>query len=111
MLPKWSEWFGPTAMEELIPEEDHRAAAVAELPEVPLAYFEATVPLPEGWSSATSGAFVLLSEPYRSDAIEAASRGWPVLELPGAHLDTVVRPAEIADALVDLAHRESAAPH
>ena len=111
VLPKWSEWFGPTAMEELIPEEDHRAAVVAELPEVPLAYFEATVPLPEGWSSATSGAFVLLSEPYRSDAIEAASRGWPVLELPGAHLDTVVRPAEIADALVDLAHRENAAPH
>ena len=109
-LPRWSEWFGPTAMEELLPEEDHRAAVVAELPEVPLSFFEASVPLPERWSSATSGAFVLLSEPYRSDATEAASRGWPVLELPGAHLDIVVRPAEIADALVHLAHRESAAP-
>ena len=97
-------------MEELLPEEDHRAAIVAELPEVPLSFFEASVPLPEGWSSATSGAFVLLSEPYRSDATEAASRGWPVFELPGAHLDIVVRPAEIADALVHLAHRESAAP-
>lgn len=110
VLPKWSEWFGPTAMEELIPEEDQRAPVVAELPEVPLSFFEATVPLPEGWSSATSGAFVLLSEPYRSDATEAASRGWPALELPGAHLDIVVRPPEIADALVHVAHRGSAAP-
>jgi hypothetical protein len=110
VLPKWSEWFGPTAMAQLIPEEDHRAAVVAELLEVPLSFFEATVPLPEGWSSATSGAFVLSSEPYRSDATEAASRGWPAPELPGAHLDIVVHPAEIADALAYLAHRESAAP-
>jgi hypothetical protein len=110
VLPKWSEWFGPTAMEELIPEEEHRAAIVAELPDVPLSYFEATVPLPEGWSGATSGAFLLLSEPYRSDATEAASRGWPVLERPGAHLDIVVRPAEVADALIRLARRESVTP-
>jgi hypothetical protein len=110
VLPKWSEWFGPTAMEELISNEEHRAAVVAELPEVPLSFFEASVPLPEGWSSATSGAFVLLSEPYRSDATEAASRGWPVLELPGAHLDIVVRPAEVADALIRVAHRDRAAP-
>lgn len=107
VLPKWSEWFGPTAMEALIPEADRRVAVVSELPEVALSYFEATVPLPPRWSSATNGAFVLLSEPYRSDATEAASRGWPVLELPGAHLDIVVRPTEIADALVHLAHHES----
>jgi hypothetical protein len=66
VLPKWSEWFGPTAMEELISNEEHRAAVVAELPEVPLSYFEAAVPLPGRWSSATIGAFLLLSEPYRS---------------------------------------------
>lgn len=110
VLPKWSEWFGPTAMEELIPEADQRAAVVSELPEVALSYFQTTVPPPKRWDSATNGAFVLLSEPYRSDATEAASRGWPVLELPGAHLDIVVRPAEIADALVHLAHRQSARP-
>ena len=51
VLPKWSEWFGPTAMAQLIPEEDHRAAVVAELLEVPLSFFDATVPLPEGWTA------------------------------------------------------------
>jgi hypothetical protein len=61
VLPKWSEWFGPTAMEELIPEADHRASVLSELPEVALSYFEATVPLPQRWSSATNGAFVLLT--------------------------------------------------
>jgi hypothetical protein len=57
VLPKWSEWFGPTAMEKLISNEERRAAVVAELPEVPLSYFAAAVPLPGRWSSATIGAF------------------------------------------------------
>jgi hypothetical protein len=57
VLPKWSEWFGPTAMEELISNEERRAAIVAELREVPLSYFAAAVPLPGRWSSATIGAF------------------------------------------------------
>jgi hypothetical protein len=98
-LPKWSEWFGPGAMEKLIPDAGRRAAVVAELPELPLSYFDGRVPMPRGWSGAAC-AYVLLSEPYRSDAAEAASRGWRVIELPGAHLDLVTRPAEIADALL-----------
>jgi hypothetical protein len=101
-LPKWSEWFGPGTMEELVPDADRRAAVLAELPEVPLSYFDDRVPMPGGWSS-TDGAYILLTEPYRSDAEEAASRGWPVIELPGAHLDIVTRPAEVADALLDAA--------
>ncbi len=104
MLPKWSEWFGSGTMEALVPDHGRRAAVLAGLPELPLSYFDGRVPLPSGWSSA-DGAYILLSDPYRSDAAEAASRGWPVIELPGAHLDIVTRPAEIADAIVDVAGR------
>jgi pimeloyl-ACP methyl ester carboxylesterase len=100
MLPRWSEWFGPEAMEALMPDRHRRHAVLAELPEVPLSYFEARVPMPGEWSSA-DGAYVLLSDPYRPDAVEAASRGWPVTELRGGgHLDIVTRPADVAVAIL-----------
>lgn len=102
MLPKWSEWFGPGTMETLIPDPDRRATILAELPQIPLSFFDDPVPMPDAWSDRDC-AYILLSDPYRSDADEAASRGWPVVELPGAHLDLVTRPAEVTEALLDVA--------
>lgn len=99
MLPRWSEWFGPEAMEALIPDYDRRAVVLAELPELPVSYFEGRVQMPSEWSS-LDGAYILLSDPYRPDAAEAASRGWSVTELLGGHLDIVTRPAELAEALL-----------
>ena len=101
-LPRWSEWFGPTALEELVPDPDRRAAVLADLPQLPLSYFDGRVPIPRDWAS-TAAAYVLLSDPYRSDAAEAASRGWPVKELPGAHLDIVTRPSHLSETLIELA--------
>lgn len=57
--------------------------------------------MPEGRANA-EGAYILLSDPYQSDAAEAASRGWPVRELPGTHLDIVTRPSDVSGALLDL---------
>ena len=101
-LPRWSEWFGPRALEALVPDPDRRAAVLADLPELPLSYFHGRVPMPREWAS-IAGAYVLLSDPYRSDAAEAASRGWPVKELPGAHLDIVTRPSDLSETLLELA--------
>jgi hypothetical protein len=97
-LPKWSEWFGPDALVALVPDAARREALVAEMPELPLAYFEARVPMPDGWSE-VGVTYVLLSNPYRDDAAVAAARGWTVAELLGTHLDIVTRPDEIVDAL------------
>jgi hypothetical protein len=102
VLPKWSEWFGPGATEALVPDDERRAAIVADLPELPLSYFHGRVHMPADWSSADC-VYIRLSDPYRADAAEATSRGWPVVELPGGHLDIVTRPGEIADALVEVA--------
>jgi hypothetical protein len=107
VLPKWSEWFGPRAVESLIPDPHRREVVLAELPELPLGYLEGRVPMPVDWDEAGCG-YVLLSEAYRADAAEAGRRGWPVIELLGAHLDLVVRPAQLAAALVELA--DSAGP-
>lgn len=103
-LPRWSDWFGPHAMEELVPDAVRRAAVVADLPHLPLSYFDRRVSMPEGWANA-DGAYVLLSDTYRDDAARAVSFGWPVRELPGAHLDIVTRADDVSNVLLDLAQR------
>jgi hypothetical protein len=98
LLPPWSEWFEPGTMERLIPDSVRRDAVVAELPRLPLSYFQARVPMPDGWATAPS-AYVLLSEAYRHEAVQAAARGWPVIEILGSHLDVVSQPLPLAAAL------------
>jgi pimeloyl-ACP methyl ester carboxylesterase len=101
-LPKWSTWWGESVMENLVPDAARRAEIEAEMPAVPLAFFETAMPLPVGWCEGP-GAFVLLSEPYRRDADTARSLGWPVVEDIGNHLDIVNDPESLARDLVALA--------
>jgi hypothetical protein len=108
VLPPWSEWFGPDAMREQIPDGHKREIVSAELPALPLSYFQARVPVPAGWTSTGCG-YILLSDAYAEEASKAAASGWPVVRLPGAHLDIVTRPAAIADAILSVAGDLSAA--
>jgi hypothetical protein len=85
-------------MEELIPDDHLRSAVVADMPKLPLSYFEGAIPVPNGWAR-TSCRYLLLSEAYREEAADATSRGWHVRELLGSHLDILTRPVEIADSL------------
>ena len=100
VLPPWSDWFEPDTMEKLIPHAGRRDTVVAELPRLPVSYFRARFPVPEGWAS-TSCTYILLSDAYRHAAKEAAARGWPVIELVGSHLDVVTEPLKIARTLVE----------
>jgi len=102
LLPPWSDWFGPEAMNELVPDPNRRRAVGADMPQLPLRYFDTKLTMPLGWSTPGIGAYILLSEIYRPDALEARSRSWPVVEVPGNHLDVVNRPAEIAGAIASL---------
>jgi len=47
----WSEWFGPAAIAGLIPDDDMRAVVLADMPALPLAFFEERVPVPAGWEA------------------------------------------------------------
>jgi hypothetical protein len=100
-LPRWSTWWGPGAMEQLIPDQVRREEVEAELPEVPLAFYERSVVAPAGWCDRPAG-YLLLSEAYRQDADVAVGRGWPVVERLGAHLDIVNDPEGIAHDLLEL---------
>lgn len=103
-LPPWSEWWGDKAMAALLPDEELRGRVTAELPSLPLAYFEEAVPAAPWWPDAPCG-YLWFSEPYAAAAREARARGWPVIALPGNHLHPVTSPGAVADALSALLER------
>jgi Alpha/beta hydrolase family len=98
VLPVWARWSGEGVMEMLVPDDARRRSIEQELPTVPLAFFEAPVTAPAGWCG-RSAAFVLLSEPYRSDAERARSLRWTVVERLGTHLDVANDEEAIAGIL------------
>lgn len=102
VLPRWSTWWGDGAMAALVPDPERRVELGAEMPEVPLAFFESTYELPSGWCE-TEGWYVLLSESYRDDAERARAMGWPTIERPGGHLDIVNDAGGIAETIIGLA--------
>jgi pimeloyl-ACP methyl ester carboxylesterase len=103
VLAPWSSWFGEDAMRELVPDERLRAALEDEMPRLPLSYFEASVPLPDGWSRRPCAYLLLSAEPYGHSATEARALGWPVLEIRGVqHLAIATDPIAVTGALFDL---------
>ncbi|HEU0193724.1 MAG TPA: alpha/beta fold hydrolase [Gaiellales bacterium] len=101
ILPPWSDWWGTDVMADLVPDERMRTRLVDEMPLVPISYIERSVPSPFGWDRVECG-YLLLSEAYISEADEAVRRGWPIGGISCAqHLDIVVRPEIVADALLD----------
>jgi pimeloyl-ACP methyl ester carboxylesterase len=103
VLPPWSKWFGEETMRELVPDDRSRAALEAEMPRLPLSYFDAIVPLPAGWEAHPCAYLLLSDDPYGESAAEARDRGWAVVEIPGAgHLAMATEPEAVTDALLDL---------
>ena len=103
VLPPWWSWFGEDAMRELVPDDSLRAALEEEMPRLPLAYFEASVPLPGGWRVRPCAYLLCSDESYAESAAQAREQGWPVAELPGAgHLAMASDPIAVTDALLDL---------
>jgi hypothetical protein len=73
-----------------------------EQPRLPLAYYEASVPVPPGWD-ALPCAYLLFGPPYDELATDARQRGWIVEQLPGAHLHQLVDPGGVASSLLAIA--------
>lgn len=96
ILPRWSEWFGPGAIDQLLPERVIRERFVRELPRLPLRYFEEPI-APAIWDGPK--AYLQLSPVYVSEADHAVAAGWPVQRLASHHLAAVTDPTTIAEAL------------
>jgi hypothetical protein len=97
-LPPWHQWFPQDAVSELLPDERLRRRFIAELPRVPLAYFEEAAPEVTDWPSAPCG-YLQLSAAYDGEAREAERRGWLVVGEPADHLAMLTRPAVVASVL------------
>jgi pimeloyl-ACP methyl ester carboxylesterase len=103
VLPAWSDWFGEGAMRDLVPVDHLRTALEDEMPHLPLTYFEASMPLPDGWDTQPCAYLLLTGEPYGQSATDARGRGWPVAEIPGVqHLAIATEPTAVTDALLNL---------
>jgi hypothetical protein len=101
MLPPWNKWWGPTPHYSLLPDEETRERFVSELRPVPLSVFEEPLPPVPDWPDAPC-AYLRLSDAYRDEEAEAARRGWPVTRLEGSHLELLLRPTPVVDALLAL---------
>jgi pimeloyl-ACP methyl ester carboxylesterase len=103
VLAPWSSWFGEDAIRELVADDRLRASLEAEMPRLPLSYFEASVSLPDGWNQRRCAYLLLSDESYQQSATEARARGWPVAEIRGAHhLAIATEPVAVSEALLDL---------
>jgi hypothetical protein len=102
LLPPWTRWWDEEVVAKLFPDEATRRMVTEDEPRLPLAYYEATIPVPAGWDDRPC-AYVLFGRPYEALAEEARARGWPVRHLPGRHLHQLVDPGGLARLLVELA--------
>lgn len=101
VVPRWNEWFPADALSALLPEAGLRERFVAELPELPVRYFEERAPEVPSWPPARCG-YVQLSEPYQEFAAKAGRKGWPVIRENADHLAMLTQPDQMADILDQL---------
>jgi pimeloyl-ACP methyl ester carboxylesterase len=97
-LPPWHEWLPPGTVEALLPDPGVRERFVAELPRVPVAYFEESAPTVAGWDSVRC-AYVRLSEAYDGAADKARHSGWWVRRENADHLAMLTRPDTVAASI------------
>jgi hypothetical protein len=102
VLPHWDAWFDRDAIARLLPDPAALAAFRAELPCVPLAYFEAFAPNLAGWESRPT-AYLQLSEAYAPEASAAELKGWTVRREPLHHLAMLSHPDRVAATVADMA--------
>jgi hypothetical protein len=85
-----------------IPDQRSRARVVAEVRPQPRAFWtEALPPIPD-WPDVPCG-YLELSPHYAAASARAREQGWRYRHLRGGHFEMLVRPADVADAILELA--------
>jgi hypothetical protein len=96
--PPWNEWCPPGALAALRPDAAMRERFIAELPEIPLAYFEEPAPQVRDWPPPRC-TYLQLSEAYDWAADESEQRGWLTHREDADHLVTLTQPAAVVTVL------------
>ena len=79
-----------------------RARVEADLPRLPLAWFDAAIDVP-AWD-AYPCAYLRLSKLFEPEALTARARGWPLVHVDGTYLHPAIEPGATADSLLTLAN-------
>jgi hypothetical protein len=101
LLPPWTHWWPREQVAHLFPDAAVQAAVEAEQHRLPLEYFSAVLPVPDGWATRPA-AYLAFSEAYLPGREEVSRWGWPVRTLPGGHLHPLVDPQAVAATLDDI---------
>jgi hypothetical protein len=96
VLPPWHQWFPPGVIDELVPDPALRREFFAEIPRLPVAYFEEPAPTT---SDLRACALLRLSAAYDDAADEAERRGWWVARRDWDHLRMLTDPEAVADLI------------
>lgn len=104
ILPPWSGWWDPGALDALVPDPRRRRALEEEMPPIPIGYLEGSVPIPHGWPNVPGAFLAFGDEAYAAEVRRARAWGWPVSVLDGAgHLHMAADPENVAREIVSLA--------
>jgi hypothetical protein len=95
VLPPWTRWWGSADLAELFPSEDARDLLERTQPRLPLSYFTARLPVPDGWTEMPS-AFLAFGDTYSDEVALALAHRWPISVLPGRHLQMLHDPVGVA---------------
>jgi Alpha/beta hydrolase family len=99
-FPTW----GDEDLRKEIPDQRLRARVVAEVRPQPRQFWTEALPAVPGWPDAPCG-YLELSAHYGGAAARARREGWAYRHLAGGHFEMLTRPADVADAIVDLIPR------
>ena len=99
-LPPWSKWWPDGSLEAHFPDPERRARFEADLPRLPLTWFDDSAEVP-AWNFRPCG-YLQLSKLFEPEALAAVKRGWPLVHVDGSHLHPAVEPVESANAILAL---------
>ena len=101
VLPPWTSWWEASDVVELFPSEEVRRAVERTQPRLPLSYFTARLPVPQGWAALPS-AYLAFGDTYADEVAFALAQGWPLSVLPGRHLQMLQDPVGVGAEILRL---------
>jgi hypothetical protein len=97
-FPTWSD----EDLRQEVPDSQLRARMVGEVRPQPRRFWTEALPAVSGWPDAPCG-YLELSPHYAAASARAREQGWRYRHLRAGHFEMLVRPAEVADAILELA--------